>query len=171
MPAYRFRAATVADLDALVEMHLELQDHLERANPALWRMKDQARAQVKGQLHSRLTGSNNRTLVAEHEEDGIVGVVFGRVVINEHYLPSRTGMVDQLFVRAAHRRARVGSGLVAGLCAYFAGAGVEDLSLRYVAGNDEAKGFWAALGFTPRIVTVGASRLMVELQLAQAAEI
>lgn len=97
-------------------------------------------------------------------------MVFGRVVTNEQYLPSRTGVVDQLFVQPRYRRAGVGSALVAELCRYFARQGVDDISLRYVAGNHEAQSFWVALGFRPRIVTVGASRLKIELQLAQTAE-
>lgn len=45
---YRLRAATVADLDALVQMHADLQDHLEESNPDMWRMKNEARIQVRG---------------------------------------------------------------------------------------------------------------------------
>jgi GNAT superfamily N-acetyltransferase len=99
--------------------------------------------------------------------DGVVGVIYGRVVTNKGYLPSRTGMVDQAFVQPLHRRRGVGARLVAELCRFFVGQGIEDLSLRYVAGNEEAAGFWVALGFTPRIVTVGASRRVVEMCLNQ----
>jgi GNAT superfamily N-acetyltransferase len=152
-------------------MSVALQDHLEGANSALWRMKPEARTQLRSQLSTRLIGSHSYALVAEHDRAGVVGMIFGRVAANERYLPSRAGIIDQLFVQELHRRARVGSLLVAELCYHFADEGVEDLSLRYVAGNDEAAGFWAALGFMPRIITVGASRPTVEWQLAQEAEI
>jgi hypothetical protein len=62
----------------------------------------------------------------------------------------------------------VGSQLVVELCRFFAKAGADDLSLRYVDGNQEAAGFWSSLGFSPRIVTVGAKRQMVEARLEQA---
>ena len=38
---------------------------------------------------------------------------------------------------------------------------------RYVIANDEAAGFWAALGFSPRITTAGARRQSVNERLNQ----
>jgi GNAT superfamily N-acetyltransferase len=164
---YTIRPAQRVDLDRLTALQLALQDHLEASNPSLWRMSDQTRAQLKGQLAARLAVPGGCVMVAEHIEDGVVGVIYGRIVTNKGYTPSRTGMVDQAFVQPQHRRRGVGARLVAELCRFFAGQGIEDLSLRYVTGNEEAAGFWVALGFTPRIVTAGASRQVVDL-LAQA---
>ena len=164
---YVIRPAQEADLDRLVGLLLALQDHIEASNADLWRKKDQGRAQLKGQLRSRVTASGSCALVAEHAEDGVVGVVFGRVTTNNRYIPTRAGIVDQAFVRTDHRRAGVGSRLVAELCRFFADQGVDDLSLRYVVGNGEAAGFWQALGFTSRIVTAGAGRQAVEARLGQ----
>ncbi len=164
---YTIRPAQEADLDCLVELMLALQDHLEAANPDLWRMKPEARGQLKGQLAARLTAPGSCALVAEHQTDGVVGAVFGRVIVNKSYLPERAGQIDQLFVRQDHRRVGVGSRLVAGLCRFFAEQGVDDLSLRYVAGNGEATGFWSSLGFSARIVTAGAGRQRVEARLGQ----
>ncbi len=164
---YTIRPAQPADLDRLVELMLALQDHLEAANPDLWRIKPEAREQLKGQLAARLTATGSCALVAEHPADGVIGAAFGRVVINKSYLPERAGQIDQLFVRVDHRRAGVGSQLVARLCRFFAEQGVDDLSLRYVVGNDEAAGFWSSLGFSARIVTAGASRQQVEARLSR----
>lgn len=164
---YTIRPAQRSDLDRLVELLLALQDHLEAANPDLWRMTPQARANLKGQLASRLTGNNTCTLVAEHNKDGVIGVISGRITRNKSYEPDRAGLVDQAFVQADHRRARVGTRLVAELCRFFAAEGVNDLSLRYVMGNEEATGFWSALGFAPLIVTTGADRQAVEKRLAR----
>jgi len=165
---YTIRQAQRVDLDRLTALQLALQDHLEASNPNLWRMSDQTRAQLKGQLAARLAVPDGCVLVAEHIKDGVVGVIYGRIVTNKGYTPSRTGMVDQAFVQPQHRRRGVGARLVAELCRFFAGQGIEDLSLRYVTGNEEAAGFWAALGFAPRIVTAGASRQVVDFSLAQA---
>jgi GNAT superfamily N-acetyltransferase len=194
-PDYLVRPAQRADLDRLVTLQLALQDHLEAANPDLWHMSDEARAQLKGQIAARLAASDSKAsrprsippvptvgsgsgagrpqgvdscvLVAEHVEDGVIGVIYGRVIINKSYVPCRAGVVDQAFVQQQHRRRDVGARLVAGLCAFFAGQGIEDLSLRYVVGNKEATAFWTALGFTPRIITLGASRQAVEKELKQ----
>ena len=165
---YTIRPAQRSDLDRLTALNLALQDHLEASNPNLWQMSDQARAQLKGQLVARLAAPDSCVLVAEHTEDGVVGVIYGRIATNKGYTPSRTGMVDQAFVQPQHRRQGVGARLVAELCRFFAGQGIEDLSLRYVTGNEEAAGFWTALGFAPRIVVAGASRQVVQVRLAQA---
>jgi len=167
MTAYTIRRARPTDLDRLVELMLALQDHLEVANPDLWRMKPGAKGDLKGQIAGRLTAANGCALVAEHEKDGVVGAIFGRIVVNKRYVPERAGLVDQAFVRQDHRRAGVGSWLVAELCHFFAEQGVDDLSLRYVAGNKDAAGFWSALGFATRIVTIGAARDVVETRLNQ----
>jgi GNAT superfamily N-acetyltransferase len=166
-PEYTIRPAQPADLDHLVALHQELQDHLETSNLELWRMTAASRGQLKRQLAARLQATNSCTLVAEHEGDRVVGIISGRIVTNSSYTPARTGIVDQAFVRVDHRREGVGSRLVAAVCDWFATQGVDDLSLRYVHGNTEAAGFWTALGFTPRTVTVGARRRTVESCLTQ----
>lgn len=162
LPGYMVRPAGHADLDRVTELLLALQDHLEASNPDLWRMDPEARANLKGLTAGRLSAAGGCALVAEHDTDGVVGVILGRVVTNNRYDPPRAGSIDQVFVRADHRRRGVATQLVRAACVFFAQEGVEDLSLRYVAGNEEAAGFWAALGFTPRIVTAGAARGVVE---------
>ena len=168
LPGYTVRAALHADLDTVTNLLLALQDHLEASNPDLWRMDDGARANLKGVTAGRLSAASGCALVAEHQADGVVGIIFGRVVTNNRYNPPRAGMIDQLFVHADHRRRGVASLLVGAVCGFFAAQGAEDLSLRYVAGNQEASAFWAALGFTPRIVTAGAGRHVVEERAANA---
>jgi GNAT superfamily N-acetyltransferase len=167
---YTIRPAGSDDLDRLTELMLKLQDHVEASNPNLWRMKPEARSQLKGQLAARLAATSSCALVAEHEEDGVIGMAFGRVTTNKRYIPTRTGFVDQIFVRADHRRTGVGSRLVAGLCHFFGSKGADDLSLRYAVRNEEAAGFWVAMGFSPRIITVGAGRQVVQAQLGQVPE-
>jgi GNAT superfamily N-acetyltransferase len=164
---YAIRPARAADLDRVTELVLALQDHLEAHNPDLWRMTGQARANIKGQLAGRLNAAGACVLVAEHDGDGVIGVISGRIVANKSYIPERAGLVDQAFVREEHRRGGVGSRLVAELCRVFGQEEVNDLSLRYVVGNEEAAAFWTALGFSPRIVTAGASRLAVEARADQ----
>lgn len=164
---YTIRKAQTSDLDRLAELLQALQDHLETSNSALWRLKPEARSNLKGQIAGRLASEHCCALVAEHDEHGIVGVIFGRIITNHRYTPSRAGQVDQAFVRADHRRAGLGRKLVRQLCRFFAAEEVEDISLRYVVGNAEAATFWSAIGFSPRIMTCGATRELVEAQVAQ----
>jgi GNAT superfamily N-acetyltransferase len=167
MSKYTIRPARAGDLERMTELALALQDHLEACNPDLWQMTSLTRANLKGQLAGRLNAPNARAFVAEHDRDGVIGVIFGRIVANKSYVPARAGLVDQAFVQDGHRRAGVGTQLVAELCRSFSQEGVDDLSLRYVVGNAEAAAFWAALGFAPRIVTAGASRRAVEARAGQ----
>jgi GNAT superfamily N-acetyltransferase len=154
-------------LDRLVALLLALQDHLEASNSELWRMSPEARDQLKPKVAARLDAPNGCVLVAEHVQDGVVGVIFGRVITSKRYDPPRAGSVDQAVVRADHRRAGVGTLLVAELCRFFADKGVDDLTLRYVIANEEAARFWTALGFSPRITTAGARRQSVRERLNQ----
>ena len=160
--AYAVRRASKADLDRLVELISDLQDHIEAANPDLWTQSLDSRRHLKNTLTARLQAAGSCALVADHAQAGVVGAIFGRVLSNKRYTPSRSGSVDQLFVLPEHRRRGIGSQLVAELCEFFAGEGVDALSLRYVLGNDQAAGFWQALGFEPRIVAAGASRQAVQ---------
>lgn len=162
---YTIRPARPADLDRLVALQLALQDHLEASNPHLWRMLAEARDQLRGQLAARLAAPGACVLVAEHPQDGVIGVLYGRVVTNTRYTPSRAGTIDQVYVQPDHRRRGVATRLVAALCAFFERERVDDVSLRYVAGNDEAAAFWTALGFAARIVTVGISLADLQARL------
>ena len=159
------RPAGMADLDRLEELLLALQDHIEQANPELWRMKPEGREALRAQVANRLGTAAGTALVAEHPEDGVVGVIFARVVANHRYEPHLAGLVDQAYVRADHRRRGLASRLVAEVCRFFAEQGVSDVSLRYVVGNDEAAAFWQAVGFVPRIITAGATLEAIQARL------
>lgn len=163
---YLIRPAQKDDLDRLVELMLALQDHLEATNPDLWKLKGDARANLKGQLAARVEARDVCALVAEHDRDGIIGAVFGRIVSNNRYIPNRAGQIEQAFVRETHRRGGVGTRLVAEICHFFSEQGIQDISLRYVVGNREAAGFWASLGFSPRIITSGARLETIKARLA-----
>ncbi len=166
---YTIRPAQRSDLDRLAALQLALQDHLEASNPDLWRMSDQTRAQLKGQLAARLAAPEGCVLVAEHAEDGVVGVIYGRVVTNKGYVPSRTGMVDQAFVQPQHRRRGVGARLVAETVPLSLPRKVwmtSPFATSPATNRQPPSG--QPLGFTPRIVTVGASRQVVEVCLGHA---
>lgn len=164
---YTIRRAFRTDLDPVVELLLALQDHLEASNPDLWQMTEEGRAGLRSQVARRMQAEDACCLVAEHETDGVVGVIFGRVLLNKRYTPSLAGSIDQAFVRTDHRRTGVGSRLTAEVCRFFAERGVDDLTLRYVMANEEAAAFWPSVGLSPRIITAGAKRETVEMRLAQ----
>jgi ribosomal protein S18 acetylase RimI-like enzyme len=156
------RPAELADAARLVELLQALQDHVEASNPTIWQMTGEARHNLYGQIASRLRAESACALVAEHQQDGIVGMIFGRIASNNRYEPARSGFVDQVYVDPDHRDRGIGRCLVGEICHFFAREGVEDISLRYVVGNAAATAFWRALGFEPRIIIAGACRHEVE---------
>ncbi len=162
---YIIRPAAPTDLDRLVALVLALQRHVEMSDPALWRLTEQAQKDLPERLAARLDDAVTRILVAEHRRDGVVGVLVGRVMADERYIPARMGFIEQVFVAEGHRRQGVGVRLVAEICRFFAERGVDDISLRYAVGNEGAVRFWAALGFAPRIVTAGTTRQALAARL------
>ena len=162
---YAIRPAQEADLDRLEELLLALQDHVEGANVGLWRMVPEGRQALRAQIAHRLGAAGSAAVVAEHRDDGVVGVAFGRVVINHRYEPPLTGFVDQVYVSAGHRRRGLASHLIAEILRFFAAEGAPDVSLRYAVGNGEAAAFWQSLGFAPRIVIAGAALEAIRVRL------
>jgi nitroreductase/GNAT superfamily N-acetyltransferase len=153
---YDIRHATPADLDALVDMRLALQAHLERRNASLWTLREEsATAHIRRQVEEALGDSDEVTLVA-CEGDGIpFGMLTGQVRDQPYRKPSRIGFINLFYVQERWRRQGVGRSLVQRLCLFFSGEDVEEISLRYVIGNIEAEQFWTTLGFQPRIITAG----------------
>jgi ribosomal protein S18 acetylase RimI-like enzyme len=60
-----------------------------------------------------------------------------------------------MYVVEQFRRKGVGRRLMKELCKFFSSNKTEDLTVRYIIGNKEAKGFWRKLGFESIIMTSG----------------
>jgi GNAT superfamily N-acetyltransferase len=58
-----------------------------------------------------------------------------------------------IFIEKSHRRRCIGTQLIHELCKYFEAENIQNITLRYVLGNQEAEAFWHHLGFTPIIHT------------------
>ena len=146
------RKARPTDREALAEMRLLMQHHMEASNPNIWRMTEEGRRSITKDIEQMLSDEEGRVLVAE-EDETVVGFTYGRVVIRETYTPKTVGHIDTIYVEPAQRRQGIGSGLVRELCRYFREQGVDEVNLRYVLGNEEADEFWRTLGLTPVIQT------------------
>jgi ribosomal protein S18 acetylase RimI-like enzyme len=146
------RKARPTDREALAEMRLLMQHHMEASNPNIWRMTEEGRMSITKDIEQMLSDEEGRVLVAE-ENEAIVGFTYGRVVSRETYTPKTVGHIDTIYVKPAQRRRGIGSGLVRELCRYFRERGVDEVNLRYVLENEEAEEFWKTLGLTPVIQT------------------
>jgi ribosomal protein S18 acetylase RimI-like enzyme len=146
------RKVRASDRDELVRMRLRMQEHMEAANPGIWRITEEGRKQIGPDIEGVLSDGNGRILIAE-KEGAVIGFAHERVVSRETYTPRTVGHIDTIYVEPAQRRRGIGSGLVRELCGYFRERGVDEVNLRYVLGNEEAEEFWRTLGLTPVIQT------------------
>lgn len=104
MGPIKIRTADSSDLDILMELRLSLQRHTENSNSLIWRITEEGKESLRGELEEITTDGNSRILVAEIEGAGIVGFIAGRVVRNEKYRPERVGEISLLYVKRKHRR-------------------------------------------------------------------
>ncbi len=154
MSRFTLRRASEDDLAALVSMRLALQELMSQRDPAAWRPKAGAEEHARLQMQGWLRDPAYFVLVA-CAGDAIIGMAAGQVERQPDMLPSVIGHIRRVFVVEGWRQRGVGKALVARLCVFFAERGVEEVSLRYVSGNQEGERFWSGLGFEPRLITAG----------------
>ena len=157
MASWSIRAARESDIDRLMELLLTLQEHHESRNSQLWRLTANGRERLKEQLVQFLADEDSRVFVAVNDSGAIAGMAIGQIRRNDSYMPAVSASVRRLFVVEEWRNLGIGTELVKCLCQFFASLHVEDISIQYIAGNDEAARFWEKLGFQPRILTAGIS--------------
>jgi GNAT superfamily N-acetyltransferase len=139
-------------MERIVGLRLLSQEHAERSNPRIWRMTDEGKKLLKQKVENDLADSNIHVLLAEADGE-IIGYVQGEVTHRSDYVPRTVGHVSLMYVVKQFRRKGVGRRLVKELCRFFNSNNVEDLTVRYIVGNEEAEGFWRKLGFEPIIAT------------------
>jgi len=140
------REAVEGDLDGLVALLEQLDEHVAGSNPRLW----PAEGRRREALLKTLRDDAACVLVAEADGE-LIGYMAGRVGRWESGPPHVIGHLLWAFVCEEWRSRGAGRALVDRLLGFFESRGVEDITLRYVIGNAHAERFWAMLGFTPLI--------------------
>lgn len=140
------RTAQLSDLDALIELHVQLFEHDLTIDPNLntqWPNSDQGRKF----LIDNITSENALVLLAvDHERP--VGYLIGMVHHNDLTSRALQGEVRQLFVDADHRSGGIGRKLVKSFSDWAASEGVQNIVLSAYFGAD-SNTFYEALGFKP----------------------
>ena len=160
------RKATPGDRETLIEMRHKLQDHAESRSPLVWRYTEQGRRELGAQMDEFMENPDSITPVAE-DKGTLIGYVDGLIRRRTTQLPPTVGHIGTIYVEEPHRRRGVGTSLAKAICTHFRREGVNQVNLRYGAGNTEAEQFWTGLGFKPVITTVLASLEEVEKRLQQ----
>ena len=146
------RSAEETDLGNLVELSLSLQQHLEASNPRIWRLTEEGRKSWKQEVEEMLSDQDGRLVIAE-KDDHIVGFAYGRILRRTDYRPLVVGDISRIYVLQQYRRRGVGTRLIEELCQFFSSANAQEVTLRYVLGNEEAERFWHNLWIRPVLVT------------------
>jgi hypothetical protein len=68
----KIRDAGATDRDELVRMRLRMQEHMEAANPGIWRITEEGRRQIGPDIEGALSDEEGRVLIAE-EEGTVIG--------------------------------------------------------------------------------------------------
>lgn len=165
MADYIVRPAHEDDLTDLIALRLALQAHLEASNPHIYRMSAEGRARAESQLRELLQSDEALLLVAETAAGRLVGMVTGEAKQYPHLEPTLIATIGMMYVAPEWREQGVGTALVTKMLAFFREKGADEISLRYVIGNGEAERFWTGLGFEPRIITAGTSRVSLSALL------
>lgn len=151
------RKAVPSDADKIAELRLLGQEHFEKLNASIWRMTEEGKKLLKQKVENDLADSSIRILLAEKDHE-IIGYVQGEVASRDDYLPRAVGHISLTYVVKQFRRKGVGRRLVRELLRFFGSNKVENLTVRYIIGNEEAEEFWRKLGFEP-IMTTGSTQL------------
>jgi len=148
------RPATRDDLDTILTFRKRLQRHLTDSNPRIWRRNTESDA-LRDEALDETTGPRKWTIIAE-ENHSPIGYISGGAITRPDEEPPTIDVITTMWVEPAHRDRGAGTRLVRDLLQRLVDAGVEDVTLRYVAGNSEAEQFWAGLGFQPTITVANA---------------
>lgn len=139
------RAATIADIPALVQLNADVQRHHVQAEPAVYHEPDPQA--VAAWFQGVLT--THEALIAEREGRPVGYLLFTDVrrEANAFTRARRFLLVDQ--VGASQRRQGVGRALMDAAHAVAAERGIAEVELEVRAVNASALAFYAALGYQP----------------------
>jgi GNAT superfamily N-acetyltransferase len=140
------RAATVRDLDAVMELRLALlREHPE--HPIYGRLRFDVSKRARDLFATQLRSATESIFLAEHESvaAGILRCVesIGSPLLD----PARYAYVSSVYVRPERRRRGVLRAMLRAADNWARERGLEQMRLHNVAGSESAEGAWAALGF------------------------
>jgi ribosomal protein S18 acetylase RimI-like enzyme len=140
------RRAGMADLDAVVDLWLDITRHHAAADP-LFTLRPGARPEVIRLVGTLLRDPDAAVFVWEAQR-AVHGVCIVRIdrappILEE----TRRAEITDLGVAAAHRRRGVGSALVDRALDWVRDRGVARVEVRVASRNAEGQAFWRARGF------------------------
>ena len=146
---FRVRAAEEGDLPEMVALYRLLDEH-QRS----WRVIVPSRdpvADAEVRFREAIADPDARAVVAE-AAGRVIGMGVGRIGAVSS-LSDEPGLeLTSVVVSPGHRGRGIGRAIARDLAAFARSRDVRILSLRVFSPNQEAQGFWSAIGFAPRLV-------------------
>ena len=144
-PAVTVRPAAPRDLEAIGDLWVELMSFHEQLD-ARFSIPPNGRAHYIHHCQSALRDDNFRLLVAI--DDGrVIGYIMGYVGHNPPIFPTQTyGFIADVCVTNRSRRQGAGELLVAAICRWFRGKGLNNVQMNVAHGNPISQKFWRKIG-------------------------
>jgi ribosomal protein S18 acetylase RimI-like enzyme len=146
------RKANKNDIDALENMRIGLQKHLEERDPEVWKFSETGYASIRREILLRLESRACFMGIASTEAGVPVGMVMAELVKNTGVVPDLYGHIHWLYVKELARRLGTGRRLIHFTNIFFKACNVDYVTVGYVVNNIEAAEFWPSLGFRPRVM-------------------
>ena len=152
-----FRRGSLADLPLLEPLWVSVHHHHAQVMPDLAPYVDDRQTwAVRSQLYAELLAKPETVLLLASADGAVIGYGLAHVspasgtwVADTWQTGDRIGEIESLAVQPDHRGQGVGSRLLTALSAELATAGVRDLVLGVLPGNDAAIRLYQRQGFRP----------------------
>ena len=147
------RDATESDVPAITDLWIEFVDFHARREPHFARAADGHKC-FAGFVADHLAADTSLVLVAESDRRVVaycLAAVRDRTPVFE---PEAYGMIHDLAVTAACRRAGIGQQLLEAAEDWFRQRGIRRIEARVAVSNEVAGAFWRKVGFVPYNETV-----------------
>jgi ribosomal protein S18 acetylase RimI-like enzyme len=136
---------------------MEMLDELNRLQDP-WRVfvpRPGLAEEMKEHYHAALADPDAVLLVAE--DDGqVIGMAVGRVHVPSSFSTDRAVELSSAYVRPSHRKRGVARALTAEVARFARSRGVDRITLKTFAQNQEAVDAWVRIGFEPRALQLTA---------------
>ncbi len=138
-------APTIEDADRLAELWVDLA-RSQRAHGSHLLAEPNRGAVREGLARAIVTGS---VLVARTADGDLAGFVEFAPETDSYRQDVERGVIENIFVRPAHRGTGLGADLLAAAEGRLLDAGVDRISLEVLADNEAARRFYARQGYEP----------------------
>jgi ribosomal protein S18 acetylase RimI-like enzyme len=152
-----FRRGSLADLPLLEPLWVSVHHHHAKVMPDLAPYVDDRQTwAVRSQLYAELLAKPDTVLLLASADGAVIGYGLAHVspasgtwVADTWQTGDRVGEIESLAVQPSYRGQGIGSRLLTALTAELATAGVHDLVLGVLPGNDAAIRLYQRQGFKP----------------------